>query len=228
MTLGAAVAAADARARGAATAYAQSPAEMTMRALFLAYFEWRSGVRRAYGCARQVEEKARTRRSVTGLTATAIRSVEAETQSELAALLRTQLINASHGVDGAFPVASAARELARDLKIRGAARGELLRVGIIRQSESQPQTWSISPHAPGVPGASIARGAVKDVLPGSAVFYFTSGRTGRARNVQAVSPDAAKRRASRPKIPGTIGPRVHSGPIRRIVSGGGGPGTGKR
>jgi hypothetical protein len=214
--------------RDAATAYLQSPTPLAMRALFLSYFQWRIGVGRAIGCARQIEQNTPTVRSAAALTSPAIRQAETRTRSALASTLREELITASRGADGTFPAASAARELMRDLKISQAAPGDLLRVGIIHQSEAQPLVWSIRPHAPGLPTGIVARKGLRDVMPGCTVFYVTDGRGQRARAVHMVSPGAAKRRRARPKIPGTIGPRLYSGPIRRIVSGRGGPGTGKR
>lgn len=102
--------------------------------------------------------------------------------------------------------------------------GPLLRIGTMRRGLDAKQWW-IEPHAPGLSRLSVAPKGPSESLLGSAVFYVPV--EGGAAAIEAVSPEAAKRRRSRVKLPGTAGRREAGGPIRRIVSGGG-PGTGKR
>jgi len=199
-----------------------------MRALYLTYFQWRMGGRRLFGLVRRSQDTAGAadRRESPALSPKIVRSAEHRVLSQLGSALRLPLLAAARSPDDiTFRVGSAARELARDLGIDGPPPGSQLRIGTMRHRGEAKQWW-IEPHAPGLPNVSVAAQGRREGLIGSTVLYVETGRGATA--IEAVSPATAKRRRARVKRPGTVGPRDATGPIRRIVSGGGGPGTGKR
>lgn len=185
------------------------------------------GGRRLFGLARRLEEVARATGHLNpiGLSPVAVRDAERRVSSELRNALRLPL-NAAASADDkpGFRAASAARELGRDLRIDGLRPGQHLRLGTMRCG-GDPKRWWIEPYAPGLPSVSVDRQGLHESLLGSAVLYSTKGE--RVAEIEAVSPEAAKRRRARVKLPGTAGRRDVIGPTRRVVSGGG-PGTVKR
>ena len=186
------------------------------------------GVRRLIGAVRQGSRQMLASESEAGDAHQSgeIRKAERRTTAEIATRLAEHLTAvASRKDEEAFPTASAARELCRDLGLQSSKQGPYLRIGMLLHSK-ESEGFLIKPHAPGLPSVTLGK-RPQDHLIGSAVLYLTNRAGHGASRIRAVSVDAARRRKARVKLAGTAEPRPVTGPIRRIVSGGG-PGTGKR
>lgn len=179
--------------------YVDNPTPLNLRKLYLTYFQWRMGGRRLYGLARRSDGAARLRAQDDPgvLTPDAVRDAERRVSSELRNALRLPLAAAAGLPEtSGFRVAGAARELGRDLHMDGLPHGPKLRIGTMRRGPD-PKRWVIEPYAPGLPNVPVSPKGLSQLLLGSAVLYMTDARGASA--IEAVSPEAAKRRRSRPK-----------------------------
>ena len=118
---------------------------------------------------------------------------------------------------------------ARCTAIRHLAAAPYLRLGCYCRARADAEpAWFIDPHAPGLPRAVVPGGKGRTELVGVAVVFQTTSSGDRAYEIKPVSKDAVRQRPGHLRVPGTRGKRVAQGSIRHVVSGGGGPGPGKR
>ena len=207
---------------------AEHGSSSALRELYLAYFEWRLGVSTVYAAARKAKKKAPR-------TPQAIRRDESEQLANTRRLLRqplSQVLEASP--DWGEWGLTACLELRRDLGIadaRDAAAaaklsGPYLRIGRVCLVGGRTDgACFIKPHSPGLPRPAIGRDLAQ---PGAVVLFAVPRKGGGAEHVKVLTPARQMIRMGKIRLPGTRGPRMAEGPIRRVVSGGGGPGTGPR
>lgn len=222
-TLRASLAAAEGRLLVAVQEYLDDPSSMNMRTMYVTYFQWRTGTRRLIAVLRA------TSASSSGEISNSLGVARSDERAILARLKRTlgaHLLAATTVPESESFAAKAARELGRDLRLDGVVPGAYLRIGRMR-SDKNRKNWWIEPYALGLPKVPVKSQGLSGNLVGAPVMYVCDASGKGATAIEAVSPGAVQRRRSRVKLPGTAGPRTASGPIRRIVSGGG-PGTGKR
>jgi len=191
-------------------------------ALFVAHFEWRRTIRLAFGAARREGDEARCR---------ALRERERCDLRQFAQALAEPLSALQAELSREADASKAIRELRRDLRIgaRSDSGRVHLRLGTLRRDRSKGgRVWTIEPHAPGLTQPSFKPSAKAPYWVGLAVLYEERGTSGKASRIEPLSRDDARRREPSGKVPGTAGKRAASGSVRTVVSGGGGPGTGKR
>jgi len=129
-----------------------------------------------------------------------IRKAERRTTAEIATRLAEHLTAvASRKDEEAFPTASAARELCRDLGLQSSKQGPYLRIGMLLHSK-ESEGFLIKPHAPGLPSVTLGK-RPQDHLIGSAVLY--PDQQGRSRCLQ--DPSGVCRRGSPPQGPRQAG-----------------------